>query len=193
MTKNKGKLLEKLKEKKIMKTSEITKILGNRAGIGRMVEAGELILLGAGFYAHPSMDPFDAAILVAGIYYPYGVLSNVTVLSLHSLTDERIDIIDVDIPRNKSIRNRLIKAHRVPDAHLIGIEKIAFQGYEISAYSKERSLSEAFKIDPNGPLFFKALKRYVAGAEIDTQEIKRFDDILKTDVLTSLSQELADA
>ena len=175
-----------------MKTADVAKILGNRTSVGRLVEAGELVFLDAGFYGHPSMDPFDASVLVAGIYYPLGVISNITALSLHSLTDERVDVIDVDLPRNRSIRNNLIRAHRVPDSHLIGIESMEFHGHQISIYSKSRSLCEAYKIDPGGPLFFKSLKRYVANCEVDTQSIRDFDAVLKTNVLPSLSQELAD-
>lgn len=52
------------------------------------------------FNAHPSLDLFTASLIATARYYPKAVISNITALVIHSLSDEGIDRIDVDIPRN---------------------------------------------------------------------------------------------
>ena len=87
-----------------MKTSELLKFASNNYQIGQLAEKGYITSLGAGFYSHPSIDPFDAYILVVAKYYPQAVISNITALVFHKLTDERVDFVDVDVSRAQSIR-----------------------------------------------------------------------------------------
>lgn len=186
-----NKIFKVIKSKGVMRASELAPYVSTRAQLRRHVESGQLITLGSGFYAHPSLDPFAASVLAVAIYYPKAVISNISSLVIHGLSDERIDRIDVDIPRTSSIRNKLICAHRVPKKHLIGITKLTFQNHKIRIYSRERALCEAYSLDPEGPIFLKAIKRYVKSEIVDIDQVSKFDKALRTNVLRSLTQELA--
>jgi hypothetical protein len=45
--------------------------------------------------------------------YPKAVISGTTALALYKLTDERIDLIEVEIPNTTNIKNNIMKVHRV--------------------------------------------------------------------------------
>ncbi|MCX6126357.1 MAG: hypothetical protein NTV34_16610 [Proteobacteria bacterium] len=184
--------LNKLKAKKILRASELAPYISTRTQLRRMVEAGELIAIGSGLYAHPSVDPFTASLIATARYYPTAVISNITVLVIHGLSDERVDRIDVDIPRNSSIRNKLIHAHRVAAQNITGVIRLNYHGQKLKVYCKERALCDAYRIDPDGPLFLKAMKRYVKQGEVNADRIAKYDKALSTNVLRSLRQELAD-
>ena len=190
--KNKDQYFKELRERLVMKASELKPYIPSRTQIGRLVEAGELISLGSGLYSHPSTDPFTASLIAVARYYPQATISNITALVVHGLSDERIDRIDVDIPRNTSIRNKLICAHRVAPKNIIGGILLRYHGHNIRIYEKERALSDAYRIDPDGPIFLKAIKRYVKSKQIDADRIASYDEILSTNVLRSLRQELVD-
>jgi predicted transcriptional regulator of viral defense system len=184
--------LKKLKVKKVMRASELAPYISTRTQLRRMVEAGELIAIGSGLYAHPSIDPFTASLIATARYYPNAIISNITALVVHDLSDERVDRIDVDIPRNSSIRNKLIRTHRVAAQNITGAIRLNYQGHKLRIYCKERVLCDAYRIDPDGPLFLKAMKRYVKEGEVDADSIAKYDKALSTNVLRSLRQELAD-
>lgn len=188
-------LSEILAQKKVMRSQELEKILGSRIAIKRQVELGNLYPLGSGLYSSPSLDPFTAAILAASKYYPKAIISNLTALVIHQMSDESLNQTDVDIEKSLSIRNRFLNVHRVSKKKMVGVIKMIFQGNEIQIYNRNRSLCEAYKIDPRGPLFFKALKRYLKSKTPDAKdlaEIATFDSVLNTDTLTYLQQGLAD-
>lgn len=184
-------LFKIIKTKGVMRAAELSSYVSTRAQLGRYAESGKLTALGAGYYAHPSLDPFTASIMVVAKYYPETVISNLTALVIHGLSDERIDRIDVDIPKTSSLRNKLICAHRIPPIHIIGVVHQNFHGSEIRIYNLERTLCDAYHIDPDGPIFLKALKRYMKSSSINPDQIAKFDRILGTKVLRSLTQELA--
>lgn len=158
----------------------------------RLVEEGLVSAVGSGIYASTELDPFVAAVLATTKYYPHAVISNLTALQIHGLAEEYIQKINIDIPRETSIRNRMLEVHRVPKKRLIGIVSLPFHGEKIRIYDLERALCEAYRIDPRGPIFYKALKRYRARGKLSTELIAQYDRILKTEVLTHLRQELAD-
>lgn len=185
-------LFETIKKNGVMRARELQAFVASGASLRRIADEGKLIALGSGYYADPSLDPLTASMAVVYRYYPRAVISNVTALFIHGLTDERIDRIDVDISRNSSIRNRLINAHRVNSKLIEGIEEIIYNGVPIKVYNKERALCDAYHIDPGGPIFLKAFKRYIKKGKIDANAIGAFDKLLKTDVLRSVMQELAD-
>lgn len=184
--------LKALKQRRIMKAGELSAYIANRTQLRRLAQSGEVVEIGAGYYAHPSVDPFVGAVLATAKAFPDAIISNVTALVIHGLSDERIDRIDVDVPRSRSIRNKLVRAHRVPARHLIGAVGYKFHGQRIQIHSRERALCDAYRIDPGGAIFFKALKRYVRSGEINPDPVAAFDEVLGTDALTALSQELAD-
>jgi len=182
------KILERIK---VAKLSELESHSLSPLQISRLAASGEILSLGAGFYAHPSLDPFVGSIIAVARYYPTAVISKATALVIHKLSDERIDRVDIDINRNSSIRNKLIRAHRTADSRLIGIEQTDYHGEMIRIYDRERSLSEAYSMDPDGDLFLKALKRYSSSQEPNTDKIAEYDKLLSTHVLRAIRQEMA--
>ncbi|MBC7531837.1 MAG: hypothetical protein H7318_09680 [Oligoflexus sp.] len=184
--------LKKLATRKVMRASELTPYISTRTQIRRMVEAGQIVYLGTGIYSHPSIDPFAASIIAIARYYPNAIISNITALVVHELTDERVDRIDVDIPRNSSIRNKLISAHRVPEKNILGMIRLPYHGQKIRIYCKERALCDAYRIDPEGPLFLKSMKRYVKAGNVDPDRIAKYDMLLSTNALRAFRQEIAD-
>ncbi len=181
-----------LKRLKVMPSHEIHKFQLSRATLSRMNVSGEIVSLGRGIYSHPSIDPFVGAVLAARLY-PDAILSNITALVIHELSDERVDKIDIDIDRARSIRNDLFKVHRVAKSKRVGVTRLLFHGFRIKIYDKERTLCEAYRIDPAGAIFFKALKRYLKTSSPDIEKVSQYDQILRTQVLRHLRQEWADA
>ena len=189
---SKKRIVAKLTRMRVMKASDLQKSGSGRVILGRLVDEGEIISLGTGLYASPSLDPFVASVIAVSKFYPKTVVSNLTALVIHRLSDERLDRIDVDIERNQNIRNQLMRVHRVPKKRLIGIEKMNFSGQTISIYDVERTLCEAYRLDQGGPIFFKALKRYLKNKKPDTKKTLKYDRLLRTRVTYHLQQELAD-
>lgn len=157
-----------------------------------MTEAGQIISVGSGVYASASLDPFVAAVHATAKYYPHAVISGQTALQIHGFGQEFIEKVDVDVPRETSIRNNILRVHRVPHARMIGVTQLKYEGALIRVYDRERTLCEAYLLDPAGPIFFKALKRYVVEEKINTSKIKHYDQAAKTKVLSHLRQEIAD-
>ncbi|MBP9708760.1 MAG: hypothetical protein KBD78_14065 [Oligoflexales bacterium] len=185
--------IKKLMTKKVLRASELDPYISTRTQLRRMVDAGKLIAIGSGFYAHPSIDPFTASLIATARYYPDAVISNVTALVIHNVSDERVDRIDVDISRDSSIRNKLICTHRVAAQNIKGAIRLVYHGEKLKIYNKERALCDAYKIDPDSSIYLKAIKRYVKSGEVDADKIAKYDKILSTNVLRSIRQELADA
>src|SRR5690242_19518095 len=140
-----------------MTAGELLALLGNKMQIKRKSDEGAVIPLGSGLYTSPALDPFTASVIAVGRYYPQSVISGLTALVIHEMSDESLDRVDVDVPRGTSIRNRLMKVHRVTKNNLIGIEKIDFHNQCIRIYDPERALCDAYRIDPAGAIFYKAL------------------------------------
>lgn len=185
-------VLLQLNKHRILKLAELKRHGASAVKLRRMTEAGLVLSLGAGIYATPSLDPFVAAVLATAKYYPQAIISGLTALQLHGLAQEYVDKVDVDVPRETSIRNNLLKVHRVPKSRLVGITQLKHHGGVIQIYDRERTLCEAYRIDPSGALFFTALKRYLKSGRPDAQRILQYDRSVKTDVLSHLKQELAD-
>jgi len=175
-----------------MTAQELERYVSGRVALRRLADAGELVSLGSGIYATSALDPFVAAVIAVSRYYPDAVISGLTAMTIHKLTDERIDRMDVDVERSRTIRNKLVRCHRVPRKRLIGIETMDFRNEPIRIYDKERTLCEAYQLDPAGPLFFKALKRYLKQHQPNTDRLQEYDKALKTRVIGHLQQELAD-
>jgi predicted transcriptional regulator of viral defense system len=186
-------LANALKHKMVMTSEELVKILGNRMRIKRLADSGVLMRIGSGFYATPALDPFSAMVIAASKYYPGVIISSLTALVLHGLSDESLDRVDVDIAEGKSLRNRMLRVHRVSKRARFGTIKMDFHGYQIRTFDLERSLCEAYRFNPSGPIFFKALKRYLKKGRPKMEIIAAYDRKLGSKVLDSLRQELADA
>lgn len=182
-----------LTKHRVISSTELLEVLGSRVATKRIADAGEITPLGSGIYASPGLDPFTAAVIATARFYPKTIISNITALVIHGLSDESIDRVDVDLERTRTIRNRLLRVHRVSKTRLIGMTTIVFHGEKIRIYDLERTLCEAYKIDPSGPIFFKALKQYVKSGKVAAERIAKYDSKLGTNVLRHLRQELAGA
>jgi predicted transcriptional regulator of viral defense system len=176
-----------------MTHAELSALGASGVKLRRMTEAGQIISVGSGIYASVSLDPFVAAVHATAKYYPQAVISGLTALQIHGFAQEFVEKVDVDVPRETSIRNKMLQVHRVPQARLTGVIELKYEGALIRVYDRERTLCEAYRLDPAGPLFFKALKRYVAAGKINASKIQQYDQAAKTKVLSHLRQEIADA
>ncbi|MBU6154067.1 MAG: hypothetical protein KGP28_07175 [Bdellovibrionales bacterium] len=186
-------VLSALKSRKIMTHSELTQLGASSTKLRRMTEAGQIISVGSGIYASTALDPFVAAVHATAKYYSDAIISGLTALQIHGFGNDFIEKIDVDVSRETSIRNKMLQVHRVPNARLVGVTTLKFQGARIRVYDRERTLCEAYRLDPAGALFFRALKRYIAAKKIDPSKIQAYDRAAKTKVLSHLRQEIADA
>jgi predicted transcriptional regulator of viral defense system len=184
--------MKKLPKNWVLRSNELVVYLGNRMAIKRLAENGEIQAVGSGIYASSALDPMVAAAVAVTKYFPQAVISHRTALFLHKLADFAIERLDVDIPRATRISNRLLNVHRMAKRKIVGIVQIKLSGFSIRVYDIERTLCEAYRIDPAGPAFFKALKRYMAQRKPDTERIAAYDNALGTKVLVHLMQELAD-
>lgn len=186
-------VLKALKRHKVLAAQELEKHVSSRLALRRLADTGQISSLGNGLYASPALDPFVASVVAVARYYPDTVVSGLTAMVIHELSEERIDRIDVDVERGRSIRNKMVNCHRVPKSRLIGIVTMKYRNEPIRVYDKERTLCEAYRLDPGGPLFFKALKRYLRQQRPNTDRLQEYDRKLKTKVIGHLQQELADA
>ncbi len=183
---------KKLPKAFVLKSKDLEQILGSRVAIKRKVEAGELQALGSGIYSSPSLDPLIAAALAVAKYFPKAVLSGRTALFLHKLSDHSVERLDVDIAKTTSLHNKMLEVHRVVPSRLTGISKMTLECLPVRIYDLERTLCEAYRLDPAGPEFFTALKRYLKQKDPDTLKIKKYDKALGTNVLVHVMQEQAD-
>lgn len=184
--------LKAIERHRVMSYAELAKHGATGTKLRRMTEAGLIVPLGSGLYASIKLDPFVASVIATAKYYPKAVISGLTALQIYELGQDYAQKIDVDIARETSLRNRMLKVHRVPQSRLIGIASLKYHGAKIRIYDIERTLCEAYKLDRAGPLFFKALKRYIARGKIGFAKIQLYDKALKTQVMKHLQQELAD-
>jgi hypothetical protein len=185
-------ILAALKRQKVMTLAELKKHGASGQKLRRMAAEGLIISVGSGIYSASSFDPFVAAVIATAKYYPQSVISNLTALQIHGLSQEYINKIDVDVSRNTSIRNKMLNVHRVPQSRLIGSIYFKYKGSIIKIYDRERCLCEAYRLDPMGSLFFKALKRYLKSGKVKADRIQHYDKAVKTAVLVHLRQELSD-
>lgn len=185
-------LAKKLPNLFVLRSKDLERRLGSRVAIKRAVEAGQVLALGSGLYASPTLDPMKASMIAVAKYYPQAVISGRTALFLHDLSEHAIEKIEVDIPVGTSLANKLLEVHRVAKSRLTGVSKMKLEGSSINVYDLERSLCEAYLLDPAGPDFFKALKRYLKKMEPDSAKIQKYDKALGTKVMIHLMQELAD-
>lgn len=175
-----------------MKLSELYLLVGNRTTVLRAAVQGVIQSLGGGYYASNELDPFVASIAMVAKYYPEGVISNRTALVIHGFAQDFIEKVDLDISRRKNIKNSFLRIHRVSDERLIGVITMKYFGIKVKTYDAERVLAEAYRIDPKGAYFYKALKRYIAAGKVHAELIKKYDEAIGTQVLQHLRQELAD-
>ena len=176
----------------VFSTSQLSRVLGNRTAIKRAVDADKLVALGAGYYSTPDLDPAVAQVLVVAKFYPEAVISGISGLLIHDLSDERLQKVTVDMPKHRPIRNAIMQVRRVTKGRFIGIEKMEYFGHSIRIYDVERVLCDAYRVD-RGAIFFKALKRYLKKHRPQFERIAKYDKALGTKVLRAVQQELADA
>jgi hypothetical protein len=181
-----------IKQGGVFSSRQLVKLLGHRMAIQRLVESDRLMPLGRGFYTTPKLDPSVAQIHVVARFYPRAVISGISALIIHKLSDEKLDRATVDLPKETKLANQLLDVRRVAKSRLVGVTRMEYFGESIRIYEVERSLCDAYRID-RGALFFKALKRYIQHYRPNAKKIARYDKALGTKVLPALQQELANA
>ena len=185
------KIISYLKNKKVAKTNELTKIVGNKMALLRLSDSGVIQNVSRGYYSLPRIDILDAQLIMISKYYPEAIISGLTAAYIYELTDESVNEIEVDIPNKKNIQNSSLRVRRIDKKRIIGIITKKIEGESIKIYDVHRTLVDIYLKYP-GHIFYKALKRYIKKYAPDFNLIKKYDEILKTNVLKSLMQELAD-
>ena len=176
----------------VFSSHELSRALGSRTAIQRAVAADKLVALGAGYYSTLDLDPAVAQVVVVAKFYPKVVISGVSGLVIHRLSDEMLQKVTVDTPKDRPVQNAIIQSRRVSKSRFIGVERRNYFGHSIRIYDIERLLCDAYRID-RGALFFKALKRCLRDHKPNFQKIIRYDNVLGTKVLPAIQQELADS
>jgi len=174
----------------VLSSQELEKRLGSRMAIKALVDAGQIVKTGSGYYASPSIDPSESQFLVVARFFPRAVISGISALQLHKITDEFPERVSVDIERNYSLRNKILEVHRVSKRLMAGVTEQKLNGITIRVYSPERSLCDVYRRLGNGEVFLKALQRYKKNFKPDSEKIAKFDKLLNTQVLAHLRQEL---
>ncbi len=175
----------------VFSSRELSRALGSRTAIQRAVAADKIVALGAGYYSTPDLDPSVAQVLAVAKFYPNAVISGVSGLVIHDLSDEKRQKVSVDVPQKHPIRNAIIQSRRMTKDRFIGVEKRDYFGHRIRIYDVERLLCDAYRID-KGFLFYKAVKRYLKAHKLQFEKIAKYDKRLGTKVLRAIQQELAD-
>ena len=188
---NTKKLISYLKQKKVAKANELTKIVGNKMALLRLSDIGVIQNVSRGYYSLPSIDILNAQLIVISKYYRDAIISGLTAAYLYELTDESVNKIEVDIPNKKNIQNSSLKVRRIDKKRIIGVIRKKIEGENIKIYDIERTLVDIYLKYP-GHIFYKALKRYIKKYKPNSNLIRKYDEILRTNVLKSLMQELAD-
>lgn len=115
---------------------------------------------------------------------PNAVLSKVTALILHGLSDYIGAITYVTVPNTENIvsGDKIMTERLKPSLYKEGIIQKTFGGFKLKLYSIERSLCEVRK-KASEEDFFRALKRYAQFKEKRSfDKINHFDRLFGTDV-----------
>lgn len=161
-------LVETLKTKKVINTTEAASILGNKMGIYRLADEGVVVKFedakNLGIFTLPDVDPEQASFAVLSQYYPDCVVSGITCLRILDLGLDYIDKIHVDIPYPKDLKNDLFEAHRVKKEKINHVMEKSFKDrnitFPIKIYDPERAMHEAYKYYGKTDAFYRAVKRY---------------------------------
>lgn len=170
----------------------VERAAGGRSALLKAVEEGQVQRIGGGYYGGANLEPSVAQVLVVARFFRRAVVSGISALQLHGLTDEYPNRVQIDIPRSSAARNKILEVRRVQPKFMIGIERREIHGVTVKLYDRERSLCDLYRMERDGARFLKSLKRYVASRKIDASKIAEYDKVLKTHVLSHLRQELAD-
>lgn len=120
------------------------------------------------------------------------VLSKVTALILHGLSDYMGAITYVTVPNTENIVSgaNIMTERLKPSLYKEGIIQKTFGGFNLKLYSMERSLCEVRK-KASEEDFFRALKRYAQlKGKRDFDHIHHFDRLFGTDVAKYLRGEI---
>ncbi len=82
----------------VFSSAELSKELGSRTAIKRAVDSHQLVALGAGFYSTPDFDPSVAQVLAVARFFPQAVISGMSALVIHNLSDEKLEKVTADLP-----------------------------------------------------------------------------------------------
>lgn len=179
-------IIQRLKKEKVLSLNEASEILGNHMAVYRLAKKGDILQVqpeGLGFFTLPDFEDGEVHFSILKKYYPKCVVSGKTALSLHNLSLDYIDKIDVDIPNTTNLSNSLFEVHRVSEKKISHVVEKAFpeQGvpFEIKIYSQERSLFEAHKYFKGSESYYKAIKEFYNIHLNKSAPGNQFDIILK--------------
>src|SRR5689334_18583742 len=88
----------------VFTSAELSRALASRTASNRAAGTAKLVALGAGYYSTPDIDPSVAQVLVVARFYPEAVISTISGLVIHYLSDEKLQKVTVDMPKDKPLR-----------------------------------------------------------------------------------------
>ncbi len=121
------------------------------AFLQRLVESGEIIKLSRGLYQAADDVGRDAShdLARAARLVPHGVISLMSALDHHGLTDQRPDAVWMTIPHRartpKSDTLRLVVVRATGEAMSSGVEHTLIEGVSVPVYGVAKTIADCFK------------------------------------------------
>jgi hypothetical protein len=125
--------------------------------IQQKVETGELFRLEKGIY---SLKEHVPEIALLSFKYPQAIITMSSAFYVYGFTDGIPDVYDLATTRDAAkIRDKRVKQYFVEDSFFeLGVEQIAYKGYSIRIYSRERMLVELLRYKSKLPYdYYKEL------------------------------------
>lgn len=172
----------------VLKSSELSKILGSGTAIKLAEDRGLVYPVTRGFYAVGEVPYEKEAYLVLFKYYPEAVISRYSALFLQGMSEYAPERLTVDIPlEHNKISNQLFDVKR--SSKIGGVETKTLCGVDLKIYSPERCLFEAYSVGgKNSELYHKAVLAYCRDREVDFEKIKELGSRLPglKDIVSSI-------
>jgi len=139
-----------LKQRKIVRTEELSSAGVHRETIHRMVKAGDIVKLARGLYSFPDYQPTENYSLIeAQKLVAKGVVCLLSALSYHGIGTQNPPEIWMAIPRKTrppKIDNSPVKIVKFSgEGYQNGIEKHIIENNEIKIYNIPKTIADCFK------------------------------------------------
>ena len=169
-----GQIINYLKGWQVITLKEACTLGINAMMLTRAVKEGWLHRLGKAVYSDNPDLPFDPVkkFLPVVAKYPEAILTSISALSLHGLTDEEEREIWIALPHNKKVQGQKgIKVLRLSGpAYSLGIQTLEIGKREVRFYDREKSVVDAFKYLTE-EIAIKALKAYLQKPKINVTKL----------------------
>ena len=175
-----------LKQRKIVRTEELSSAGVHRETIHRMVKAGDIVKLARGLYSFPNYQPTEHYSLIeAQKLVDQGVVCLLSALSYHDIGTQNPSEIWMAIPRktrHPKIDNSPVKIVQFSgEGYRNGIETHIIENNEIQIYNIPKTIADCFKyrnklgID----VAIEALKDVILNERTTVDELLKYSEICR--------------